>query len=444
MDCEQARTQISARLDREIGPDEQTALEAHLAQCAECRELAADLALQDADLRRAFATRRQAAEAVAERVIGQLRPATRPSVFRASWLAMLVSAAAGFLLAAVIFRPWQGVPPTTNGKPIGHGSVAHASQKSVAQLAYASGPIEMLRSGEREWTRMQTGEAVDEGTRVRTGPAGRCEFRTLDGSLVRCNDGTELLFQTNRAFELAGGQIWSQVEESEVPFQVRVVREAATVTALGTQFDIASGSTETLLTVIRGSTRVDGKGWQEVVHKGQKATIEHGALKGTAKVRDLVAATTWVDEILKLKGPDNPELAARMNDLLAQIGEGKVTYMHEKEILQLGTHCVLPLTQFIESDRSRSDSFKRLNAARILAKIAQPWSVPDLIQLLGDNDGDVRYYAAKALERLTDGINQGLTPENWHNAPVAARETALKAWQTWWTQNRDQYPKRTD
>src|SRR5579872_1739774 len=204
MDCEQAQTQISARLDREIGPDEQTALEAHLAQCAECRELAADLALQDADLRRAFATRRRAADAVAERVIGQLRPASRPSVFRGSWLAMLLSAAAGFLLAVVIFRPWHGVRPSTDDKSSGQDSVARASQKSVAQLAYASGPIEMLRASEHEWTRMQTGEAVAAGTRVRTGPAGRCEFRTLDGSLVRCNDGTELVFQTNRNFELAG------------------------------------------------------------------------------------------------------------------------------------------------------------------------------------------------------------------------------------------------
>jgi hypothetical protein len=129
-----------------------------------------------------------------------------------------------------------------------------------------------------------------------------------------------------------------------------------------------------------------------------------------------------------------------MNDLLAQIGEGKVTYMHEKEILELGDHCVLPLARFIQSERSRNDPYKRINAARILAKIAQPWSVPDLIELLRDRDAEVRYYAAKALERLTDGVTHGVTPEKWRDSPAQRRELALAAWQKWWQRNKANYP----
>jgi HEAT repeats len=141
-----------------------------------------------------------------------------------------------------------------------------------------------------------------------------------------------------------------------------------------------------------------------------------------------------------LKGHDNEELAHRMDDMLAQIGNAKMSFMYEKEILQLGDHCVLPLTRFIQSEGSKSDQKKRANAARILAKIARPWSVEDLIGLVGDDDREVRYYAAKALERLTDGQTQGLTPEQWRDANIGQRRQPLERWRTWWQQNREQFP----
>src|SRR5262245_61854100 len=71
--------QISAQLDREIRPEDRELLEAHLRDCAACAAAAEAFRLQDADLRRLFAPRRQAAAAVAEHVISRLReiPAER-------------------------------------------------------------------------------------------------------------------------------------------------------------------------------------------------------------------------------------------------------------------------------------------------------------------------------------------------------------------------------
>jgi hypothetical protein len=47
----------------------------------------------------------------------------------------------------------------------------------------------------------------------------------------------------------------------------------------------------------------------------------------------------------------------------------------------LGDHCVLPLTRYIQSERSRGPGrqSKRASAARILADLPQPWSIPDLL-----------------------------------------------------------------
>jgi hypothetical protein len=239
---------------------------------------------------------------------------------------------------------------------------------------------------------------------------------------------------------LERGQVWSSVAEAEQPYQISVPQAEAKVTALGTQFDLACGLFSTILTVAQGTTEVEGKTGKEVVQFGEQAEIVGGAVAGRRRVHDLIVATSWVHEILMLKGHDNEELANRMDDMLAQIGNAKMSFMVEKEILQLGDHCVLPLTRFIQSEGSRLDRKKRANAARILAKIARPWSVEDLIGLAGDDDREVRYYTAKALERLTDGQTQGLTPEQWRDFNTDTRAAALERWHEWWQVNREHFP----
>lgn len=476
MDCEQVIQLISAELDGEIPPDDRPALEAHLAGCESCRATTQALRLQDATLRRTFAPRREAAIAVADRVIAQLRPADPVVAARFPWMPVLLSAAAGFLLAVLVFRPWlrptapltrvtddppgqeqpqkiahtdpdaqrgerpEGAPRETPKKEPAPESVPPGPQKPLTQLVFAKGVIEMLPPGSDSWRALATGGNVEPGTRVRTDSIGRCEFRTPDGSEVRLNGNTELVFHTNRQLELAQGQVWSNVAEDEDPYEIQVPSADAKVTALGTQFDLACTALATVLTVAQGTTRVEGKAGEEIVQFGEQAKIVGGAIAERHRIHDLVVATSWIHEILVLKGHDNEELAKRMDDMLAQIGNAKMSFMYEKEILQLGDHCVLPLTRFIQSEQSKGDKQKRANAARILAKIARPWSVEDLIKLLADDDREVRFHAAKALERLTDGQTQGLSAEEWRDAAADARTATLERWRVWWGDNKDQFP----
>src|SRR5262249_35136250 len=138
-----------------------------------------------------------------------------------------------------------------------------------------------------------------------------------------------------------------------------------------------------------------------LVRSGEAATIINGQIDHKDQVRELALATSWVHGILILKSRDNKELAKRLDDILAQIGQGKAEFMAENEIRSLGDHCVLPMTRYIQPERSQANRNKRQMAARILSDLAQPWSIPDLIKLLADDDKDVRYQAAKALRRLT-------------------------------------------
>ena len=184
---------------------------------------------------------------------------------------------------------------------------------------------------------------------------------------------------------------------------------------------------------------IDADAGQETLQSGERLTVTEGHLGGKTAVDDLALATRWVNEILVMKGRDNPELARRIDDLFAQIGQHKMGFMFEDEIRRLGDHSVIPLTKYIESDRSKHEPAQRATAARIVSDVAPPWAIPNLIGLLQDGDGEVRYYAALGLRRLT-GRDAGRAPEQWRKDDLFSCRQAATQWRGWWNENRANYP----
>jgi hypothetical protein len=205
---------------------------------------------------------------------------------------------------------------------------------------------------------------------------------------------------------------------------------------LGTEFDIAADAKDATLTVVEGSTRVKGAGGERVVSSGNQIRILAGSPQEAQAVASLPVATRWVNELVMMKGRDTAELRRRVDLLMASIGNEKMMYMYEDEIKALGDHCVLPLTRWVQSPLSAGDPHKRHQAARILTEMAQPWSIPQMIELLDDRDGEVRFYASRALQRLASQ-NMGKTPEDWRaNKFVNTRDQ----WAKWWDEHKDRYP----
>lgn len=433
MDCEKAIELVSAAVDREIAPDDRAALDAHLAGCADCRATSDAFRLQDADLRRAFAPRREAVSRLAGRAFARIRePGTARPRRPLSWLRLVSAASVGFLAAVLVFRPWGR--PSTPTPPSGV-----EVEDPVAHLGLATGVIEVLPPETDSWEVLPTGGAIPAGARVRTAPGTRCEFWTADGSEVRLNAATEVVFRKDRDLELASGELWSSVAQVERPFEVAA--SGATVTALGTQFDVRTRQGETVLIVAEGATRIRASGGEKTVEAGETVSVVGGVLGEKERAHDLLLATRWVHEIYLLKARDDPELARRVDDLFARIGESKMENLYEDEIRALGDHCVLPLARYLQSPRSQEKPWKRPAAARILADIAQPWAIPELILLLGDSDGNVRFHAARGLERLT-GYSFGRTPESWRDSTLESCEGTRSEWRDWWEANKERYPGR--
>lgn len=153
-------------------------------------------------------------------------------------------------------------------------------------------------------------------------------------------------------------------------------------------------------------------------------------------VNDPLQATAWVNDLLILKGADDPELAERLNDILAQIGQTKVRYLYEDEIRRLGSRAALSLLRYVESPRSRASAVSRQTAARLAADLADSSVIGDLIRLLADDDPRIRVAVATALERLT-GNNQGRSPATWQEA-LENCQPALEAWRVWWRERSKQ------
>ncbi|HSZ57879.1 MAG TPA: FecR domain-containing protein [Tepidisphaeraceae bacterium] len=429
MECEDAINLVSAEIDGELPADERSRLDAHLAGCAGCRATAEAMRLQDAQLVRTFVPRRKAAADLAGRVVMQLAQ-SRPRPSR--WLWPLASAAAGFLLAVMLLRPWQG--KASSGEP-GDNRIA-----SIGRLDIATGLIECRAPG-GTWSPMQTGAAVAPGSRVRTGPGVRCEFAMDDGSEIRVNENSEIALNQSRRLDLATGQVFSVVAKAQSPFELAVA--GATVTALGTRFDVQRRPDQVVLAVLDGSTRLASPGADQVVQQGQIVSLANGRVTPLEGPQALDQATRWITDILVLKGRDNPELNTRIDDLFAQIGEDKMAYLRENELKAFGDRCVVPLTRYLESPRSTGQTFKCQEAARIVGDVAQPWCIPDLIQLLQNPDGQVRAAAAQALFRLT-GQTQNRSIEQWRDQAAESGKPALEAWQAWWQENRDRYYPTAD
>ena len=441
MTCEDCLNLLSARLDGELPADDRVQLDAHLSECSACRATADAFVLQDADLRRAFLPRQRAARDLAERVIAHL-PHRR--AYRIPWLPVLLAAAAGFAIAFVLFhrppnaRPTQPIVQhqTTTTQPSTQPSPT--SPTPVARLALATGKVMFCCPGDAGWSPMPTGGEVPPGTRVRTGPDVRCEFQTADGSEVRLNADTEVQIQSPRRVEVAGGQVWSSVAKAPQPFEAQA--GGAVFTALGTQFDLRAQAQAAVLTVVEGSVRVRAGSNQDVLNAGQQLEVSaDGRLGDKTAVRDLALATRWVNEILVMKGRDNPEMAKRIDDLFARIGQEKMSIMYEEEIRALGDHCVIPLTKYIQSDRSNGESQKRAIAARIVSDVAPPWAIPQLIALLNDREGEVRSAAARGLQRLT-GQSLGRSTDQWREDSLYTCQPTINRWQSWWQQNRNRFP----
>jgi ferric-dicitrate binding protein FerR (iron transport regulator) len=418
MDCQQALDEIGRLIDGELPAPDRAALEAHLAECDGCRAACDAMRLDDAALVRAFMPQRQAAAALADRVIAQLHGERDGHRRARSWLAPLAAAAAGFMLAVLLLQP-----------PIRWNRDSdHPPEVPLARLALATGPTEMRVAPAGVWLGCPESGAIQAGAAVRTVDGARCEIEASDGTQLRLDSGTLIELPTPRCVKLTQGELYSSIPGDGRKFKVEL--PDAVVEAVQGKFDVCCSSGEASVTVIEGSASVVCNGDNRRVAAGQRVRLVDGRIEETAAVADALQATAWINDLLVRKAPENPELTERLNDILAQLGQTKLSYLYEDEIRRLGSRAALPLLRYVASPRSQANESARVSAVRIAADLADSSVMGDLILLLSDADPQVRVNVARALERLA-GTDQGRPAAAWQDDPLTC-QPAREAWQEWW------------
>jgi len=425
MECSEIRQRLGEWLDGELPPHDCGALEAHLAGCEECNAEATALRGQDADIRAAFGPERASAGRVAVRVVERLRAEPSVAIHKPvrHWLSLTAAVAAGFLLGALVFRSApESHPMTRVSTSLSSAPPASSSSPAVATLVASIGDVELKPN---DWSSAAPNLGMftcPSNSVVRTGDAS-CELKTTDGCVIRLNKETEVALKSADSIEVRRGQVWCS-SPSDSALQVVVAAPS------GVQVTGASGN-----------VTVHTPAGEAQLRDGETASIVAGRVV-RATEHDPLLAAGWMNPLLVRKGNDDPELAQRIDRILAQLGQSKLSYLYEQEIRALGEHAVLPLARYVQSPLSRNDPMRRATAMRIIADVAPTWSIGTLIELLADDDGATRVLAAQALERLT-GETQGRSPPEWRGDPKESAP-ALEAWRRWWAERRDRIPRRSN
>ena len=461
MRCEVALKQLNARADGELAAeelrgegmpsDDGASLDAHLAECAQCSAVAEGLFTIDADLRRAFAPRREAAARLADRTAALVRATTvavtapvpqsvpRPvpqqtpqsvPARNLKWLQAPLAMAAGFLVAVGLFRPWQPtvVAPVSTPKELA----------PIARLAVATGPVEMRTDSKIPFFTCPTNAPIARDSIVRTGPSERCEIALDDGNALRLDCNTEVKLHQPEVVEVSRGRLWSCGQPGRKGIEIKaaggtIVAQPATQLAVDCQPDVVR------VMVVEGMANVRTDQQSQEVGPGRHVRVIAGRVEDDPEPRDALLETAWVNSVLALSSSDHPELLKRVNQLLANVGAAKLSLLYEDELRRLGDGGVPPLLAYLNSTRDAPQVAPRATAARIVADVAESRWIADLIALLTDANGDVRFQAARGLERLT-GRDQGRRPESWQSESWGACESAYDKWLAWWKANRDRYP----
>jgi len=279
---------------------------------------------------------------------------------------------------------------------------------------------------------------IERNSIVRTGPDARAEIALADGNSLRLDCNTEVTLLGPELIKVTQGRLFGVSPPGHKGMVIQsagckaVTQDAAQV-AVECQPDLAR------YLVCAGNVSVQAGPQSVEVGAGRQVKFVAGELSPRPEPCDDLLETAWVNNVLAMRGAQDPEFAARVNRLLASIGAAKLSLLYEDELRRLGDAGVPPLLAYLEATRETPHAGQRATAARIVADVAESRWIADLIALLTDTNGEVRQHAARGLERLT-GRNQGCDGQTWQSGPWSACAEPYQRWRAWWSANRDRYP----
>ncbi len=311
----------------------------------------------------------------------------------------------------------------------------------IGQVTLALGGLE-IRSHDTKvssWIPIQTGTWLSANSEIRTSKNTKSVIILKDGSEIRLNEETYLTIGSDRKITLEKGEIWASIKKSDKEDFV-IHTKFGIIEAKGPEIDVTVNASKTILVVLKGNAIITELSKKlpktESIDTNNMAIVDSNSISKptTLSFLDLDKSTRWTADILAAKGHDNPELIARISDLLEHMGKTKDPRTIEEAIKSYGNASIIPLINFIEFEKEGSQL--REKAIKILSDTGNWEATQTFINLLTDYDIDIRVYASTALKRVT-GTDLGYNTDFWKSMgkgkdPLENQRVGQKKWQEWW------------
>jgi len=142
----------------------------------------------------------------------------------AGWLAAGSAIAAGIMVLVLNDWPWRA--------PVDVPTVP------VARLERGVGTVETRLAGPGDWRLLDDHAPLVGGASIRTASGGRAAVRLASGISLRLAENTEVVFAKPPLLELAAGRVYIDNDGRQGDARVEIVTSIASVTDVGTQFEI--------------------------------------------------------------------------------------------------------------------------------------------------------------------------------------------------------------
>lgn len=405
MDCRLVQDRLDAWLDRELPLEESAAVDAHLSSCETCRREADDRIEHERLLRRALATTSTSTES-------QFSAAHSARVRRRR-LGVGIAAIVGVSLVVIL----MGVEFVRLG-------LWDSRWTKAGQIVVVDGTIDFRTIASESWETAKTLQTVGIGDSVRTGRQGCCDIRLGGVVSIALDQESEVTLTRTDCVQLKKGRAWIRLTEGGNSIEIDCPRVKIGADSV-TEFDVAVSPENTTVISIRGSVEVQLGEAAQTLDVGRQICVKSNGAAVTGTIEDLLAATEWLHRLLRLKPANDQELCARVDSLIHHLPKHSVEC--ERQLRLLGGQCCEPLLHNLQANSGLARDDRR-RFARIVTDLGQPASVPGLVTLLADRDGEIRRLSAQSLVRIT-GMLGPISPEQFRDSDEATYRRARIEWE---------------
>ncbi len=175
------------------------------------------------------------------------------------------------------------------------------STKPIATVAVALGEVSTSNASTKD-------RSIYAGDIVQSHASSQASLLLADHSLIRLDEQSSLKLIERRKIQLLEGRLFAEVSPMTTPESFQITAKYISIVVLGTSFEVDSQESQTIVTVFRGSVRVDWNGQSKTLTAGDSLSISTNDRSSHTRMAE-TGIPKWAEALRKAES-NNPILQA--------------------------------------------------------------------------------------------------------------------------------------